>query len=334
MKPEILKSHISRAIEKEGIQARYKLVEWSLSNIREVSEEGIREYSGSPEEMIKIVKNIDILVVHTAPVTASVIEAGKSLKLICCTRGNPVNIDVNAAKKRGIPIVYTPGRNAEAVAEFTIGLIIALTRNIAIAHTSLKKEKIWKDELYCYDSSGPELKGRIIGVIGFGRVGLIVTEKAKALGMNVLVFDPYVKIENIVSAGANPVNLDTLLSNSDIVTIHARLTDETRGMIGARELSLMKKTAYLINTARGKIVDQKALYDALKNKLIAGAALDVFEHEPLSPDNPLLSLNNVILTPHIAGASRDTVHRAADMVAKDIVRFLKGEKLRYVYISS
>ena len=220
---------------------------------------------------------------------------------------------------------YTPGRNARAVAEFTFGLILSLTRNIVRAHERLRRG-IWSEY---HEMSGPELFEKTIGIIGFGHIGRLVASIARGFGMKILVYDPYVEKSTISALGYKLVELDTLLKESDIITIHARLTRETEKMIGEREFSLMKKTAYIINTSRGRIIDQRALYKALKNRQIAGAALDVFEIEPLPPDDPLLSLENIVLTPHIAGSSTEVADRAAKMISEDLKRILTGGRPKY-----
>jgi D-3-phosphoglycerate dehydrogenase len=221
--------------------------------------------------------------------------------------------------------LFTPGRNADAVADYTLGMILAETRNIARGDASLK-QGLWRADFYKYDLSGPELSGKTLGLVGIGSVGTKVCARAKAFGMRVLAYDPYVPEEKTQSMGAEAVDLGTLLKQSDFVSIHAPLTSETKGLIGSKELSQMKRTAYLINTSRGKLVNENALVEALVEKKIAGAALDVFESEPLDPKSPLLRLSNVTITPHIAGASKDVAHRAAQMLADDVLRILLKQK--------
>jgi len=333
IKPSIVQSYLKRELG-EGL--KFRTIEWKFFREDKVSYKGersrlgVREYAGSPEDLAREVKDVEILVVHGAPVTKEVIEAAERLKVIGCTRGGPVNVDVKAATERGIPVIYTPGRNAEAVADFTIGLMIAEARNIARAHASLKSGR-WELAYNRYENLGPELHGKTLGIIGFGRIGRKVAVRARAFGMKILVYDPYVSKEKVEEVGGEKVTLEELLRNSDFVSLHCRLTEETRGIIGARELSMMKRTAYLINTARGGLIDKKALIEALKRRKIAGAALDVYETEPIEPDDELLSLENVTLTSHIAGYSREVVHRSASMVASDIRRYLNGEKPKHIF---
>ncbi|RLG09467.1 MAG: D-glycerate dehydrogenase, partial [Thaumarchaeota archaeon] len=205
---------------------------------------------------------------------------------------------------------------------------IAHVRNIVRACTLLK-QGIWRDEFYFYEECGFELENKVLGIVGFGKVGREVAKRAKALQMRILAYDPYVSPNLMKSLGVEPTTLERLLEESDVVTLHVRLTDETRHMIGERELKRMKPTAILVNTSRGEIVDEKALIKALNEGWIAGAALDVFEKEPLPPDHPFLKMDNVTITPHIAGASKEVVKRSVIMIAEDVKRLLKGEKPLY-----
>jgi len=293
------------------------------------SEKRIREFVGSPKQLIKEIGDADILVVNYAPVTAEVMDADKNLKLIGVTRGGPVNVDVEAASKRGILVVNAPERSVESVADFTIGLMIAEMRQIARSYHLLKTGKEVRANPRLYPDAeliGWELGGKILGIVGLGRIGKRVALRAKAFGMKIICYDPYISKEEADEVGAELVDLETLISKSDFVTLHVRLTPETRHMIGEKQLALMKRTAYLINTSRGGVVDEKALYRALKEKRIAGAALDVVEEEPISLDNPLLKLDNVTITPHIAGITRDVPSKSARIIAEEITRFIRGEQ--------
>jgi len=291
----------------------------------------VNEYWGRPQDLIERIEGVEILIVSFAPVTKQVIAAGKNLRLIGCSRGGPVNVNVEAATSRGIPVLYTPGRNADAVADFTFGLILALVRNIPKAELFVRSGR-WRSpkEDTFEKPTGPELTGRTIGIIGFGEVGSRVGMRATGFKMNILVYDPYISKEKVETIGGKMVDLKTLMSESDIITLHLRLPPGVKGFIGAEQLAWMKKTAYLINTSRGVALDEKALYDALKKRRIAGAALDVYEKEPISSNNPLLGLDNVILTPHVAGISTDIPVRSCRMLAEDVGRFLKGEKPLHV----
>lgn len=287
--------------------------------------DGVKEFQGDPDAMARFIDDADILVNHLAPVTRAMLDRMPNLKLIAVSRGGPVNIDVAAARERRIPVVNTPGRNASAVAEFTIGMILAQTRLITLGHATLSRGE-WRGDLYRADITGEELSELTVGVVGYGHIGTKVVRLLKPFGCRILVCDPYVQLDPADRAdGVAHVTLDELLRASDVVSLHARVTPETTGFIGERELGLMKPSAYLINTARGPLLDYDALYDALAARRIRGAALETFAIEPPPPDWPLLRLDNVSLTPHIAGASLKTVKRAAEMAAEEVRRFLTGE---------
>ncbi len=302
-----------------------KIYEREVSLNKQEKLEGVKEYWGDPQEIIETLGDAEILIVHVAPVTAKVIDAGKKLKLIGCCRSGPVNIDSAYARRKGIPLIFTPGRNAQGVADLAIGLIIAEARGIARTDAEMKKGVYGVPEL------GVELWGKTLGIIGLGNVGSMVAYRAKnGFNMKVLAHDPYIPKERAKELGVELVDLETLLRESDFVSIHSRLSPDGKPQITAEHIALMKPTAYLINTSRGKILDEKALYDALKEDKIAGAALDVYTKEPVDPDNPLLKLHNITLTPHIGGTTREVPLRAAEIIAEDVARFLKGEKPRNI----
>jgi D-3-phosphoglycerate dehydrogenase len=245
--------------------------------------------------------------------------------LVAVSRGGPVNIDMKAARERGVRVVNTPARNASAVAEFTVGAILAETRMIRAGHDALKRGE-WRGDLYRADLTGRELSEMTVGIIGYGNIGTRLVKLLKAFGCRILVCDPYVQLSAQDRAdGVSHVDLDTLLSQSDIVTLHARVTAETTGMIDAQAFARMKKGATFVNTARGPMVDYDALYDALVSGHLRGAMLETFAVEPAPADWPLLHLPNVTLTPHIAGASVKTVTYAAEMAAEEVRRYLAGE---------
>ena len=295
-----------------------------------VSDKRIKEYIGKPEQLEREIGDVEILVVNYAPVTAEVMDADRNLKIIGVTRGGPVNIDMEAATQRGIFVVNAPERNIEAVADFTIGLMIAEARNIARAYHLLKTGKVLKVNPRLFGESetmGVEIAGKTLGIIGLGKIGRKVISRAKGFNMQILAFDPYVNVQDAEVLGVKLICLEDLLKKSDFVTIHVRSTKETWHMIGEKELSLMKKNAYLINTSRGNIVDENALYTTLESNKIAGAALDVVENEPINPDNPLLGLDNVTVTPHMAGMSEEVPLKSALIIAEEINKFVNGERL-------
>ncbi|MEM2123440.1 MAG: 2-hydroxyacid dehydrogenase [Candidatus Bathyarchaeia archaeon] len=329
MLPSIFENHLRETLSDIAGDLEIRSVEWPFE-LRKASpvDPEITEYAGSPDKLEELVSDDDVILVHLAPVTRGMVEKDKNLKIIGCARGGPVNVNISAATEKGVPVLFTPGRNARAVAEYTMGLILAESRNIVRAGSALRGGT-WRADYYSYNLSGLELSGKTMGIIGYGAVGIMLGELAKAFGMKVLAYDPYIPDEEMHLRGVEKVGLEELLRSSDIVTIHVRLTPETRNLIGERELSMMKPEAYLINTSRGGTLDEKALYNALKEKKLRGAALDVFEEEPLPSGNPLLMVDNITVTPHIAGASIDAAHRAAQMLSEDIKNIIVGEAPKF-----
>jgi D-3-phosphoglycerate dehydrogenase len=286
---------------------------------------GLKEYLGEPDDIVRFVDGADILINHLAPVTGAMLDRLPSLKLIAVSRGGPVNIDVAACKARNVNLVNTPGRNASAVAEFTIAAILAETRLIRAGHEALR-QGIWRGDLYRFDQIDAELSEMTVGIIGYGHIGTKVVRLLKPFGSRILVCDPYVPVSAEDRAdGVEQVDLDTLLRESDVVSLHARVTEETKGFLAAPQFARMKKGAYFINTARGPMVNYDDLYQALKSRHVRGAMLETFWLEPPPADAPLLKLDNVTLTPHIAGASTTTVRIAARMIAEEIRRHAAGE---------
>jgi D-3-phosphoglycerate dehydrogenase / 2-oxoglutarate reductase len=229
------------------------------------------------------------------------------------------------AEELAVLVVNAPGRNASAVAEFTIGAILAETRLMTRGHDALRRGE-WRGDLYRADLVGRELSQMTVGVIGYGHIGAKVVRLLKAFGSRILVADPYVALSaEDAGDGVRRVTLETLLGESDVVTLHARLTAETPGFIGRAEFAAMREGAVFINTARGPLVDYDALTEALKSGRLRGAMLETFAVEPAPAGLELLRLDNVSLTPHIAGASLKTIERATDMAAEEMRRYLAGE---------
>jgi D-3-phosphoglycerate dehydrogenase len=285
---------------------------------------GLREFMGDPDAIAAFVGDAEILVNHLAPVTATMLERLPALRLIAVSRGGPVNIDMAATRARGIKVVNTPGRNASAVAEFTIGAILAETRLIRAGHEALR-QGVWRGDLYRADMTGEELSAMTVGIIGYGHIGTRVVRLLKPFGCWILVDDPYVELSAEDHAdGVIRTDFNRLLAESDVVSLHARVTEETRGFIDAEAFRRMRQGAYFINTARGPMVDYDGLYDALASGHLRGAMLETFWQEPVPPEAPLLRLPNVTLTPHIAGASLTTVRNAASMIAEEVRRHLAG----------
>ncbi len=288
----------------------------------------VKEFVGDPQAVIALAHDAEALLVHTAPVTQAVIDGCPKLRLVGCCRGGPVNINVAAATARGIKVVNAPARNAQAVMEFTVGLILTEYRGIARAHKALSSG-VWQGDLYRYDRAGKELRGQTIGLIGFGAIAQGLVPYLKPFGMKIQAFDPYTPQSRFDELGVQKLDLPELLQSSDIISIHARVTKETTGMMGQAQFAMMKPGAYFINTARGPLVDYDALYNALASGHLGGAGLDTFSTEPPPADWPLLSLPNVTLTPHIAGCSRESAERGAESVAIDLANFLAGKPVKY-----
>lgn len=298
------------------------------------------------EEQIKILRGVHVYLVGYEPVSRMVIENSPSLELVACARANPVNVDVAALAERKIPLLYTPGRNAVAAAEFTFGILLAETRHIARAYRSLRERRFLgapSPDIYdvpeksdvVWDLSGEspykeyhgfELCDKTLCLLGLGHIGKMVARYAHAFGMKILSYDPYFNEEEARSLGVTLVDFTTLLREADFLSIHCKVSDETKGLVNTHAFSQMKKTAILVNTARACIIDQAALIDALQKGVIAGAALDVFWEEPLPSNHPLLTLENVTITPHLAGASYDVPEHHSEMIVEDILRWAEQKE--------
>jgi D-3-phosphoglycerate dehydrogenase len=288
----------------------------------------IREYVGSASDVIAALDGHDALVVHAAPVTAEVLAAAPALGFVGCARGGPVNVDVESAAARGIPVVTAPGKNAHAVAELTLAFMVMLGRRMRSAIDVLVADgRIGESVVEGAAFMGAELRGRRLGLVGYGHVGGLVAALARGCGMEVCAFDPHVSPELISADGVRPATLAELLSTCDYVSLHARATAENANMIGAAELASMRSDAYLVNTARETLVDEDALAAALLAGEIAGAALDVLRAPAGGGRHPLLDVPAVIVTPHIGGATLETLRRGAEMIAAELQRFRSGEPL-------
>jgi D-3-phosphoglycerate dehydrogenase len=289
---------------------------------RTESERVLREYAGDPAAVARAVAGHDVLIVHGAPVSAEVLDAGP-LRLVCCARGGPVNIDVPAATERGIPVVNTPGKNAEAVAELTIAFALLLIRAVPRAARHLADGGGFADSVFeGGEFFGREAPGMTLGLVGYGNVGREVAWRARALGFAPLAYDPQPPAGP--AADAELVSLEELLSRSDIVSVHARATEANRHMFSAQLFSAMRPGALFINTARESLVDEQALQAALERGQLGGAALDVMEAPPAGHRHPLLSLSNVFVTPHIGGATAETLRRGAELAAAGVADLLAG----------
>lgn len=323
---QLFRAAIERSLDDLQEEVGYSVVEtaWPDDPLKDVEE--VHEGVGDVEAMIPELEDVNIIVTDYGVVTKRMIDAAPKLVLIAVARGGPVSVNVKAAQERGIQVVNLPGRNSRAVAEFTLGLIFAQMKKISECHFDMKRG-VWRGDCYRFEKAPSELSGQIVGLVGFGSVGQLLAPMFRCLGTKVLCFDPYVDRGVFTKLEVQPVDLETLLAQSDVVSLHARVTQANVGMIGTNQLRRMKESAYLINTARGALVDYQALYRALKEGWIAGAALDIYDIEPIDKNYPLVELNNVTLTPHIAGASKETAIRSADQIAQKVARFIRNRPI-------
>ncbi|EAX46380.1 D-3-phosphoglycerate dehydrogenase [Thermosinus carboxydivorans Nor1] len=274
-----------------------------------------------PEELIRVIPAYDALVVRSeTKVTKAVIDAAANLKVIGRAGVGVDNIDVEAATKRGIIVLNAPEGNTVAATEHTMAMMLALARNIPQAHATMKAGE-WQRSKFM----GVELRGKTLGILGLGRIGAGVAKRAMAMEMTVLAYDPFINADNAKALGVELVELDEVLAAADFLTLHLPLTPDTKGLLGQDAFKRMKRGVRIINCARGGIIDEAALAQALQDGTVAGAAIDVFEKEPVDPNNPLLGLNNVVLTPHLGASTAEAQVGVAVDVARGIIAALRGE---------
>lgn len=315
MKPRVF---VSRVIPAAG-----------LDRIREQCDVDVWPEQMPPpyEVLLERVKGVDgLLCLLTDRIDANLMDAaGPQLKVISQLAVGYDNIDLAAAAERGIPVGHTPGVLTEATADLAFALLLAAARRIVEGVNYIKagEWKTWEPETLL----GADLTGATLGIIGLGRIGRAMTRRASGFDMRLIAHDPSASSESAAALGVSLVSLDTLLVESDFVSVHTPLTDATRHLINAEALRRMKRTAILINTARGPIVDQQALYAALKEGQIAHAALDVTDPEPIPADDPLLTLPNITIVPHIGSASVRTRNRMAEIAAENLLAGLRGDSL-------
>lgn len=281
------------------------------------------------QQVIEATRDADIIVVNMVPITRELIAGWEQCKLVIRHGTGYDNVDVPALTAAGIPLVYIPDYCTVEVAEQAISLIFACARRVVSSRRVLEESSArgaWEfsDVIPIF-----RMEGKTLGILGCGRIGSTVYRKLKSFGFKFLCCDPYLSEERKQAIDAEFVDLETLLRNSDFVTVHTLLTDETRHIINAQTLSYMKPTAYLVNTARGPMVDVDALATALKNQVIAGAGIDVYEQEPPATDYPLFGLENAILTPHLAWYSEDAGWRIREIIITEIDRFIAGQVPRF-----
>lgn len=313
------------ALKHDKLFTQYRSIEWrqGLNGsraqfrdvVRRIETHGSKAYQ-IQNDILEAVEEAEVLCIHLCPVPIELLNRAWKLKYILTARGGLENIDVETAKQKNIAIINCPEHNALAVAEYTIGLMISEMRNIARSHASLKRGT-WQ-EYYDNTSAIPELSDSTVGLIGFGTIGKLVAQRILSFESKVLVYDPYVDSETVKGKGCIPANKEELLKNSDIVSLHGRLSKDAPPLIGREELSLMKPNALLINTARAALIDMNALYEALERKQIMGAALDVFPVEPLPEDYPFLKLDNVTITNHRGGDTLNSYVKAPELLLKKL----------------
>jgi len=315
--------------KQRGVQV--KGLNWALSGYQELQNinsliemHGCKEYD-PPEYIYKAVRDADIIVTQFCPLTKKLIDRCGNLKIIGVLRGGVDNVDVKHATEKTVLVYNTPGRNSDSVADFTIGMMICECRNIARGHLGLKEGQ-WLRE---YPNSGsiPDLPGKTVGIIGLGEIGKKIARRLIGFDVKLLGYDPFVKNP---PHGLEMVELDRLFAQSDIITIHVRLDKSTDGLINSDLIKRMKSSAYLINTSRSRLVDEDALYEALRNRRIAGAALDVFSIEPTGKDYPLVALDNVTVTPHMAGASNDSYSNSPYLLANEMITIWDGKISHFI----
>ena len=269
-------------------------------------------------DLLPIIDEFDGVITGADEITARVIEKGKNLKIIAKNGVGYDNIDVQSATQHHIYVTTTPGAVEQTVADTTMGLMVDLARNITKGDRSIRKGG-WER------LRGTEVWEKKLGIIGLGSIGKNVAHRAKGFNMDVYAYDPMIDLDYCSKNGITSVGLQDIFTTCDYITIHCLLTESTRHLVNEEMLGLMKPGSFLVNTSRGGVIDEKALYDALKNQKIAGTALDVFETEPLPKDSPLFELDNILLIPHIAGYSSDVTLKAGVMVAESVIAALEGE---------
>jgi D-3-phosphoglycerate dehydrogenase len=310
---------LRRAVPGE-VDIRELTLPWPVEPFGRVGE--VDEASDVEDELIEALRGVEVCVTQMAPLTKRVLDASPDLRLFCVSRGGPVNANLEAAAQAGVAVTYAPGRNAVATAEHTLAMLLTATRRIPQTHADLAGG-VWRGDYYMYDNVGPELEGSTVGLVGYGAIGRRVARMLAGFGAEVLVHDPYVDVPG-------KVELAELLGRSRFVSLHARATPETAGMIGAAEIAAMPRGSVLVNCARGALLDYDALCDALESGHLFGAAMDVFPEEPIPPGSRLLTTPNLVMTPHLAGASKETAVKAAAIVAADVARYVRGEPLAHV----
>lgn len=320
-----------RGLEREDLGAGIDTATVTKTDTPTWPTENVREFEGDPAEVSELVDGHEVLALHGAPVTREVLEANPQVRMIACARGGPVNIDVAAARALGVAVTTTPGKNADAVADLTLGMVIMLMRNIGWSQRSVADAAATGGALAESAFEGARWFGRELGecrlgLVGLGNVARLVAARATALGMDVVAYDPFAAADAMPDV-TRVDSLEELLGGVDVLSLHARATAENRRMIGAEQLRALPKGAVVINTARESLLDEDALLEALRDDHLTGVALDVCE--PDGPWRDLVADPRVVLLPHIGGATFGSLRRGAEMVGSEIAAYLAGREPRW-----
>jgi D-3-phosphoglycerate dehydrogenase len=295
--------------------------------LKEAGAETVR--AGSPgrpeEEVIASYRDADAIIISGEKITRKVVDSMEKCKIISRMGIGYDSIDVTAATAKGIPVAVVPDASTVEVSDHVMAMILALAKKLIPLNQAVRKGLWGKPEMFQIAIPGFRIAGKTLGLIGLGRIGKAVARKAQAFGMKVIAYDPFVFHDDVKELGIELVGMDRLLPESDYISVHSPLTGETKHLINAEAFKRMKKTAYLINAARGGVVDEQALYIALKEKTIAGAGIDVTDPEPPKPDNPLFQLDNIIITPHFAWYSEESAAELRQRATESVIAIIKGE---------
>ncbi len=327
-----MKAFITASIDELGLARLRKLMDVHVEDWKET-----RKIFFDGAEFATRIRDegCDVLIVEADFVPKEVFDL-VDLKMVGSCRGDPGNVDVEAATRKGVPVFFTPARNAEAVADLTLCFLLMLARNVwaAVSFVKGQRERIADAANYLemYESmTGVELYGRTVGIVGFGAIGRRVAERVRPFGSRILAYDPFVSEAQCAQSGAEKADLDRVLSEADFLTIHVPDVPEARGLIGAREIALLKEGVYFVNTGRAASVEEEPLYEACASGRIKAAAFDVFWKEPVGPEDRFVRLPNVIATPHIGGASHDVAVHQSAMICDCIEAWLAGKRPPFLF---
>lgn len=321
----LLAADLANADPDGGWDVRELALPWPHEPFYAVAE--VDEASGGEDQMIEALAGAKVCLTQLAPLTSKILDGSPDLELFAISRGGPVNANLEAATEHGVVVTFAPGRNAVATAEYAVALMLAAMRQIPQSHAGIVEGR-WEGGLYAYDATGLELEGTTVGLVGAGAIGSRVARILQAFGSDVIVYDPYADPEKL--PGVRLVELDELLASAQVVSLHARVTAETKGLMNAERIAAMPAGSVLVNCARGSLLDHAALAAALRDGHLFAAGLDVFDVEPLPDDHPLRSAPHVVMTPHLAGASKATAERASKIVTEEAARWRRGEPPKFV----